>query len=213
MIDRDELRRQIRAAEAELEPKLCAKCGELKLRTEFGKESRSKDGLYCYCKVCAKELTAAYRATPEGREAIRAYLATPEGREKARAATRAWYATPEGRAASARYSIEYQRGKRQAIPSWSDQPEQKAASNAFYEQLIEFKIHGIKVAQDHFIPLNGEKPKDGGLPMSGLDCPDNWQIITYRANSSKGNNTMHVNDEPVAPNPAYWQYREETNND
>lgn len=36
--------------------KKCKKCGEEKLLTEFNKQSRTKDGLKNYCKICFKKI-------------------------------------------------------------------------------------------------------------------------------------------------------------
>lgn len=35
-----------------VELKTCGKCKELKLKTEFNKRKRNKDGLQTYCRVC-----------------------------------------------------------------------------------------------------------------------------------------------------------------
>ena len=36
--------------------KRCNRCKKFKEPTEFGKNKNSKDGLYCYCKQCVKEM-------------------------------------------------------------------------------------------------------------------------------------------------------------
>lgn len=35
--------------------KKCAKCGEIKLLKDFTKQKTSKDGFYCYCRLCSRE--------------------------------------------------------------------------------------------------------------------------------------------------------------
>ena len=40
--------------------KVCAKCGEEKPTSEYGKHPRNKDGLQSYCKACSNEHTKAY---------------------------------------------------------------------------------------------------------------------------------------------------------
>lgn len=41
--------------------KTCAKCGETKQTSEFCKQSKSKDGLFIYCRTCQSERNKAYR--------------------------------------------------------------------------------------------------------------------------------------------------------
>lgn len=46
--------------------KRCNKCDETKSVTEFAKNSSRRDGLQVYCKLCVKEINAAYyKKTPE----------------------------------------------------------------------------------------------------------------------------------------------------
>ena len=46
--------------------KTCTKCKELKEFTEFSKNNAAKDGLYSYCKPCAKEVALKWnQANPE----------------------------------------------------------------------------------------------------------------------------------------------------
>lgn len=43
-----------------MEKKQCIKCGVLKEIEEFGKASKRKDGLHCWCKLCCKEYSKEY---------------------------------------------------------------------------------------------------------------------------------------------------------
>ena len=53
--------------------KRCTKCGESKQELEFHKNSRAKDGLCSYCKVCAKKAVDLWKAeNPERRQANQA---------------------------------------------------------------------------------------------------------------------------------------------
>lgn len=53
--------------------KVCTKCGEAKLATEFGKHAQTRDGLRPECKVCSNRANAAWRiANPVRRKQITA---------------------------------------------------------------------------------------------------------------------------------------------
>ena len=51
--------------------KTCVRCRLSKPLSEFHKNSRSKDGLYSYCKECNKEKAAQYLKTDKGKAALR----------------------------------------------------------------------------------------------------------------------------------------------
>ena len=55
--------------------KRCAKCAQLKSRTEFHKNRRAKDGLYAYCKSCSRAAARAWQLSNYDRSlaAARAY--------------------------------------------------------------------------------------------------------------------------------------------
>lgn len=61
--------------------KICVRCGEEKPISEFHQNTRSKDGLHSYCKICNKSKAAAYLKTPKGKEALQKALsrATDKG--------------------------------------------------------------------------------------------------------------------------------------
>ena len=61
--------------EASTSVKLCAKCGELKLRESFSKQTRSKDGLQGYCKGCSNVLSRAHYMNDEDRQARQVVIA------------------------------------------------------------------------------------------------------------------------------------------
>lgn len=44
-----------------LQTKLCRKCGQRKLLSDFYKESRHKDGVHSYCKICFCKQTKGYK--------------------------------------------------------------------------------------------------------------------------------------------------------
>ena len=43
--------------------KVCTKCGRELPLSEFSKDKKTKDGLFCWCKSCTKEHTKLYRET------------------------------------------------------------------------------------------------------------------------------------------------------
>ena len=67
--------------------KLCSKCKEYQVLTEFYKDKHRKDNLNSYCKSCMVVSCAKYRKTPQGR------LAVERGRIKYRKGVgkKAWY--------------------------------------------------------------------------------------------------------------------------
>jgi len=80
--------------------KTCCRCDKDKPLSEFYKDSRTPDGLYCYCKSCHKQLINSWRQTPEGKAQLKVYFKTPEAK-----ATRKRYSqTPKGKTANYRCS-------------------------------------------------------------------------------------------------------------
>ena len=50
--------------------KRCAKCGEVKGVEEFSKNRNYKDGLWCYCKKCARKINKQWSSdNPEAKKA------------------------------------------------------------------------------------------------------------------------------------------------
>ena len=84
--------------------KTCTKCGETKQLTEFDKNAGTRDGLYAWCKACARAKDRKWRATnpdkqktydaKRNQEARRAYLAKwrAENREYRQTTTSKWFA-------------------------------------------------------------------------------------------------------------------------
>jgi hypothetical protein len=138
--------------------KTCNRCKETKELGEFGKHSRNKDGLRCYCRACNN----AFSKTSKDMNL-----------EKVRAAnnrcTKAWAKNNPDKAnaiSAKRRSVKLQR-----IAKWAN----KEVIASFY--LIASK-RGHHV--DHIIPLLGEK-------VSGLHVETNLMIIPGSLNSSKHN--------------------------
>ena len=82
------------------EYKDCPKCGLPKLKKCFGKDKKTKDGLYYCCKDCVKASNAAYKATPENKAKQAKYdkarYAKPEAKTKRNARVRERRETDEG---------------------------------------------------------------------------------------------------------------------
>ena len=90
--------------------KRCTRCAQLKSLEDFPRDKRAKDGRASRCNACMSEVLAAYKATPEGREARlasqRKYQASQEGHmartvyartDKSRAQRRAYAHTETGK--------------------------------------------------------------------------------------------------------------------
>tara|TARA_R110000851_G_scaffold323179_1_gene489663 strand:+ start:253 stop:948 length:696 start_codon:yes stop_codon:yes gene_type:complete len=104
------------------EDKYCARCKEVKPRTEYYKNKRRHDGLGVYCKPCEKEKRQQRLKTPEGKKVHYDYLRKwrEENKEKSNEYARNWRennaetikqrrTSEEGR----RYNREYNRMRRQ----------------------------------------------------------------------------------------------------
>lgn len=53
-----------------MKSKRCSKCGETKSMELFSKDKRTKDGKFAWCKKCAKEYSAKYRAARTKQQAL-----------------------------------------------------------------------------------------------------------------------------------------------
>lgn len=51
-----------------VESKTCRSCDEMKPLTEYGKDSKTNDGLKSYCKICRNEKNKIFRSAPENKE-------------------------------------------------------------------------------------------------------------------------------------------------
>ena len=73
--------------------KICTKCGQTKLLTEFYRHRDTKDGRNSYCKICQNFIVKTYMQTPVGREARKRsnkkYNQTPTGNAVHRKLSRA----------------------------------------------------------------------------------------------------------------------------
>lgn len=97
-------------------------------------------------------------------------------------------------------SKERKEAQRCAVPSWADRPQ---STNFYLVSGRISKLTGIKMNIDHIVPLKSPlfQSLDGNtvprrrfvgplLPVvQGLHCPDNFQILDSRSNTSKSNRT------------------------
>ena len=176
--------------------KTCNKCGETKPLFEFHKDKLTKDGHKGNCKVCAREITAAwYEANKERkRETDAAWRKNNKERTKEHAAAwrknnkehareygAAWKKTNKGAVNAA--EAKRRAAKLQATTAWADLEEIKQIYNKAAEMNKYCTELGtdIRYHVDHIIPLQNDK-------VSGLHVPENLQIITSEENLRKNNN-------------------------
>lgn len=180
--------------------KTCNKCGDTKPLSEFYKSKQNKDGHHVVCKVCDKELSAAwYKANRERKNEANAawYKANRErhkeliaawrkaNKERHKEASAAWRKANKGAVNAT--NAKRRATKKQATPKWADLDEIKQ----IYDKAAEMNKYCIELGTDiryhvdHVIPLQNDK-------VSGLHVPENLQIITAEENMRK-NNKFEVN--------------------
>lgn len=94
--DERRARKAALAARLAAPKKACTGCGEEKLKTDFHRDPRRKDGRYSWCKSCFHAHVASTRTVESEAERRRAAYADEETREKLLAKHRAWAkANPE----------------------------------------------------------------------------------------------------------------------
>lgn len=78
--------------------KRCPKCGDKKSETEFWKSSRTRDGLYGWCKDCTRENQRKYHKTDKYKQdsRLRSTRFAKVNRDKTRAAQFIYYAIQAG---------------------------------------------------------------------------------------------------------------------
>ena len=76
-----------------MEPsKVCTKCGREKPLSEFGKQTRNKDGLSYHCRLCRRIYNKRWRDLNRDKEKERAFIAYRKNAEKIKARRRERYA-------------------------------------------------------------------------------------------------------------------------
>jgi len=172
-----------------MQTKRCSKCGEEKPLSEYHKCKRAKLGVQSRCKVCVSDLGKDYyqknRDTKLHRQkqhnlenwaSILAYRAVwrkknPESAYKHRRENPGYYSSKES---------ERRARKAQATPPWVTKEMQVEIQNMYN---LRDRLNGLTVSDlevDHVVPLNGKT-------VCGLHVPWNLQLLSKKANVSKGN--------------------------
>lgn len=177
--------------------KTCLRCEKEKDENQFGKDSRKPDGKRPYCKLCAKELTAAYRKSEDycererklsrdyarefkedRREYRLEYESRPETRGKIRQASRLWRKrTPEKQIYyNAKFRSKHEGLAFNITPSDISIPEKCPAL-------------GIPLIAGAGVVTNNSPSIDQIEPGKGY-IKGNVQIISHKANTMKSNATL-----------------------
>ena len=95
--------------------KTCIRCKVEKPKSEFGRLTKSKDGLAYYCKQCNRERQAIRMQNPENRKAHNERNARYRKTEKGKATKRRYYHSDKGQATVKRWQQKAkEQGKAQA---------------------------------------------------------------------------------------------------
>jgi 5-methylcytosine-specific restriction endonuclease McrA len=136
--------------------KICTKCGKEKLRDQFNKDTRSRDGLQWLCRPCGTARQVAYK------------VANPD---KVRASSATWKAANPH--LNSQNSALYRARKRNAVVSLIS----RTALEWLREQCSVYEaLTGEPWAVDHIIPL----------ARGGSHSEDNLRALPRRLNSVKG---------------------------
>lgn len=158
--------------------KICSKCTKEKDQSEFTKDKRYSDGLFCWCKDCKKlyarknphQVSNWVKANPDKSKAIKnAYV--DKNPDKVRASKSKWSKANNKKVLAK--TRKYQASKLSATPSW--------LSKEQIAQMVEIYVtcpKGYEV--DHIVPLQGKNVK-------GLHVPWNLRHLSMRPNRQKSN--------------------------
>lgn len=182
------------------EMKLCSKCGELKVTSEFSKCTSSKDGLQPKCKICAKEYRQA------NKEAISVYqVAHYQANKETITIQQAEY-KQANKDALVIYQAEYYLNNKDALSvqkaEYAKTPKGKLMSrNAYYKRRAICKGGDVTTEQLQELVRNspnchyckcaitdGNRHIDHYIPLSrgGLHTLDNLVIACSTCNLRKG---------------------------
>ena len=155
-----------------MEVRKCRDCLQDLPLNSFGKLNKKQDGTFYYrkyCKLCGKQHTTWTKE--------QFYEASLKSRLKRTLENPSWWKEYRDRnldEVKARSNL-YKRRVRFATPNWAD----KTKIKEIYKQASR-----LNLTVDHIIPLNHPL-------VCGLNVPENLQILSRSANSSK-NNTFQV---------------------
>ena len=139
--------------------KECTKCNTNKPLTEFYKKKESKDGLHSHCKQCIN----SYRLT---RPRSKSYK---ESNLKYYYRNKDKWSTAKARRRAAKLNAD--------VP-WADT---QAIDFVYYCRDVVNAVYGGDCEVDHIYPLQGKT-------VCGLHVHNNLQLLSAKANRSKGNN-------------------------
>lgn len=157
--------------------KVCSGCKTNKLEIEFYKRSISKDGLFHWCKNCARKYSL------EHNEQVKLNKRNYYKRNKMRLSIDRSIYKKANKGITNASTAKRRTQKLQATPKWLTK-EQYTEIKAWYilaEELQWLSNEPLQV--DHIIPLQGEN-------VSGLHVPWNLQILPQSLNASKGNKEL-----------------------
>ena len=189
--------------------KICSRCYEEKLITEFNREKRSKDGHNAACKICIREYYVKYYS--ENKDKWEEYASRPEVIQVKKKRNRKRYEEKKEEILTKNAEY-YENNKkqiyenkklwviknrdkvkvmrsvrrhrtRQATPKWLS-PEQKKQIFDIYMTTSKMRSEsGEKYEVDHIIPILGET-------VCGLHVPWNLQPLTQTENRQKSNKLL-----------------------
>jgi len=139
-----------------MKTKICTKCKVVKPVSEFHKAKHNPSGYNSHCKECVREYytrpeireqarirAAAYRATPEGKEAQRRYAATKKEKER----KKRFKQTPAGKASTRRYgrSEKGRAAMRRHREKYKDDPDYQERQKVYRANYLAKKETKIKI--------------------------------------------------------------------
>lgn len=165
-----------------LSHKVCSKCKEQKITTEFYKGNRYADGLQSYCKSCSSAASLGYSRTLEGKLAKQLYEGSTKGKVVRRQINNKYRSSDHGR----QKINEYKRKQHQIDKQWNNFRRRcrKYGAQPELYQLIMVRdrccqycwIHE-DLTIDHIVPIS----------KGGKSIEDNLQVLCRSCNASKGN--------------------------
>jgi hypothetical protein len=189
--------------------KECRKCRAQKALTEFHRWKYGKDGLKAYCKTCNIAAAQRYAQDNAVSVAARQVAWTAANPDKRRANTKAWVernpelARQRSAARTAKFMqteayrvwLDATRGQRTAVKAKHKVKRrslEEAAAPAWANQdvikLYYIYADALGMHVDHIVPVVSDK-------VCGLHWEGNFQLLTPRENSIKGN--RHWPDMPA----------------
>lgn len=144
---------------------MCSSCKEIKVLSDFYKNSQRVSGHDHYCKDCRKKY-------------IKEWARTPTGTVCRRRSRRAFYLANKDYELSK--SRQWRRGVKDGSPPWLTESHFKAISNVYSQARDCSTVTGEPYEVDHIVPIRGEG-------ICGLHVPWNLQVLPKYLNAAKSN--------------------------